>query len=388
MKQPFAALPAVKELQGQVDKFQSASLRELFFSDPERFSKFSLQYKDLLLDYSKNKIDDMAHSLLMRLALEADVPGMIEKMFSAVRINTSEHKPALHTAFRDRTCKSIVLDGEDISPQTRATLDKMADIAMRVRTAEMRGFTGDAFTDVLTIGLGAWGESTKLAVEALAPYSESAMRFHFVTSFDPTCIKTSLRGLVAHTTLVIIVGNSAADPMLAPIVGIARGWLSDEIRSTSCFGTHLITVLQDVASAGALGVAEANVLKLPPWVSERYSLWSAASLPLAIAIGAENFEQFLEGAHEMDVHFRNAGFPNNMAVILGMLDVWYISFLGANAVGVVPFADLLRSLPGHLRSVDQSANAKVVTRDGVPMSAQVCVPVIGAVGYLHSHSRG
>ena len=316
------------------------------------------------------------------------MPGMIERMFSGVRINTSEQKPALHTAFRDRTGKPVVYDGEDIQASLSSTFDSMCSIAERVRTGDMRGCTGKLFSDVVVIALGSFSTALQLATDALAAYTSKGMSIHFVSSFDASAIHSVLRKLDATSVLVIGIAHDFAETTFQTVAMTAREWLMSGTKSSTCISSHFIAITAVKGSPKGLGVEEANILALPAWINPRYAIWSAAGLPLAIAIGAAQFAQFLGGAHEMDVHYRTAGFSNNLPILLAVrplirlthvraalnhtqrrrrpavlrrflrlsdgaqvIDVWYISFLGATALGVVPFDSCLKALPRFVREV-------------------------------------
>ncbi|TDY01718.1 glucose-6-phosphate isomerase [Thiohalophilus thiocyanatoxydans] len=381
------ALPAWQALRRHAEQLQSVSMRDLFESDPARFDRFSLTLDDMLLDYSKNRITDETLAHLQALAGQCDLPDWIERLFSGERINHTEQRAVLHTALRDPEAGPIRVDGEDVLPQVQAVLAQMRELSEAVRSRHWRGYSGQPITDVVNIGVGGSDLGPLMACEALRPYAIHDLRMHFVSNVDENHILDTLESIKPETTLFIIVSKSFTTRDTLVNAKTARNWFRRVAGDDSAMERHFIAVSDNVAAAGEFGIPESNIFRMWDWVGGRYSMWSAVGLSIAISVGMDHFESMLQGACDMDRHFRNAPLDQNMPVILGLLGIWYNNFLGTQTYAVLPYDQHLKYLPDYLRQMDMESNGKSVDRQGNPITDYETGPVLfGQLGITGQHA--
>ncbi len=358
-----------------------ASITRLFADDPQRFERFSLGLDGLLLDYSKNLITAETIELLTALALERDVGGQMQCLFDGTKINISENRAALHTALRGD--QAIKVDGSDVMPPIRQALKRMREFSDGVRAGSITGHTGGRFTDIINLGIGGSHLGPALATQALAPYA-SGPRVHFASNIDASALHRTLAPLNAATTLVIIASKTFTTTETLANARSVRAWLTLSLGNGA--GTHLVAVTANTALAAEFGVAEDRVFPFWDWVGGRYSLWSAAGLPVALAVGMDNFEQLLLGARTLDQHFRSAPLAKNLPVILALLGIWYNNFFGAASHAILPYDESLALLPAYLQQLDMESSGKRVTREGEAVDYDTGVVIWGATGTNAQHS--
>ncbi len=361
-------------------------MRDLFAQEPERFSMFSLQLDDMLLDYSKNRITDETLSLLFQLAREADLETWITRMFGGDKINHTENRAVLHTALRNRSTEPVMLDGRDVMPEIQAELKKIRKLAEAVRQRQWRGVTGQPITDVINLGIGGSSLGPEMVTDALRPYGLHDIRFHFVSNVDENHIMDTLEELKPETSLFIISSKSftTQDTMLN--ASTARSWFLKSVEDESAINKHFIAVTANTRAAVEFGIAEDNVFKMWDWVGGRYSLWSAMGLPIAISIGMPHFEAMLEGAYSMDQHFRSQPLEKNIPVLLALLGVWYNNFFGAQTHAILPYDQHLKRLPAYLQQADMESNGKSVDRNGQATDYQTGPIIFGEIGIAAQHA--
>ncbi|VAX10022.1 Glucose-6-phosphate isomerase [hydrothermal vent metagenome] len=378
--------PTWKALQAHYDAFNGQQMRELFAQDSERFSKFSVQYENILLDYSKNRITEETMTLLMTLARDAGLEDWISRMFNAEHINHTEKRAVLHTALRQRSADAVMLDGQDVMPEIRAELYKIRELAEAVRQRKWRGASGQPITDVINIGIGGSSLGPEMVTDALRPYGIHDMRFHFVSNVDENHIMDTLELLKAETSLFIISSKSftTQDTMLN--ASTARKWFLKSIDGESAINKHFVAVTANTSAAIEFGIDEKNVFKMWDWVGGRYSLWSAIGLPIAISIGMDHFEAMLEGANEMDKHFKTQPFEKNIPVLLALLGIWYNNFCGAQTQAILPYDQHLRRLPAYLQQADMESNGKYVDRNGEAVDYETGPVIFGEIGIAAQHA--
>ena len=358
------------------------SIAQLSASDPQRFEHFSLRCGELLLDYSKNLISADTVKLLSALARERDVGGQMQHMFSGAKVNTSEHRPALHTALRGE--RPVMVDGADVMPQIRATLGRMREFTGGVRAGSVAGHGGKRYTDVVNIGIGGSHLGPALATRALAPYAVGGLRVHFIANIDVAALQRTLAPLDAATTLVIIASKTFTTVETLANARSVRDWL--ELSLGAGAGAHMAAVTANTQLAADFGIAAERVFPFWDWVGGRYSLWSAVGLPVALAVGMDNFEQLLRGARTMDEHFRSAPFEKSMPVILALLGIWYNDFFGAASHAIIPYDESLALLPAWLQQLDMESSGKRVTQDGTVADYDTGAVIWGAPGTDAQHS--
>jgi glucose-6-phosphate isomerase len=382
------ALPwaACHQLQAHRSWMTTTHMRDLFAADPARAERFSLQVDDVLLDYSKNRVTDETMALLIRLAEEADVAGWRERMFGGEAINNTEGRAVLHVALRNRGNCPIMVDGEDVMPKVNAVIEKMAAFAEQVRSGARRGYSGERITDVVNIGIGGSDLGPQMAVQALAPYRHPQLKVHFISNVDGAHVKEALESLNPATTLFIVASKTFTTQETMSNAHHARTWFLAQARDDRHIAGHFVAVSTNREAVTAFGIDPANMFEFWDWVGGRYSLWSAIGLSIMLAVGAERFDELLDGAHAMDAHFRDAPLDRNMPVILALLGVWYNNFFGAESQAILPYDHALRSLPAYLQQADMESNGKSVDRDGRAVDYATGPIVWGATGINGQHA--
>ncbi|MEC8908066.1 MAG: glucose-6-phosphate isomerase [Pseudomonadota bacterium] len=377
---------AWKDLQEHYSRISDHHMRDWFNEDPNRFDTFQLEAAGLTLDYSKNRITEDTMSLLLSLAREQDLPAKIGAMFNGETINRSENRPALHTALRNFGDRDIMVDGENIMPEIRETVHRMEEFCWKIRRNQWRGYTNKPFTDVVSIGIGGSFLGPKLASSALKPYWDSRLNIHYLANIDGSHITEILKRLDPATTLFIIQSKSFGTQETLKNANACRQWFLDNGGTEGDLCKHFTAVSSNVEKATAFGISEENIFPMWDWVGGRYSLWSAIGLPLALAIGIDNFRDLLRGAYLMDEHFRTAPLEHNMPVIMALLGIWYVNFFGVNSHAILPYDHYLRSLPAHLQQLDMESNGKSVTIDGSKVNYNTGPVIWGGVGTNGQHA--
>ena len=359
-------------------------MRAAFASDPERFSRYSLELDDLLLDWSKCLVNDETMQLLKNLAVAADVEGRRAAMFAGEPINNSEGRAVLHVALRDSTSEKVLVDGENVLPGVQEVLGRMAAFADGIRDGSIKGATGRPITDVVNIGIGGSDLGPVMATLALSPYHDGP-RTHFVSNIDGAHIADTLQPLDPATTLIIIASKTFTTIETMTNAQTARKWVAEALGEAAV-SAHFAAVSTALPKVAAFGIAPDRVFGFWDWVGGRYSIWSAIGLPLMIAIGPENFRRFLEGAHAMDVHFRDAPIDRNLPMMLGLIGYWHRAISGYGSRAVIPYDQRLARLPAYLQQLDMESNGKSVTLDGRPVSGPTGPVVWGEPGTNGQHA--
>ena len=383
---PINHSPEWQALEDHWREMAPRHMRELFAKDAQRFNQMSLQCCGMLLDYSKNRATQETLGLLEALARRADVPSWIERMFNGEAINNTERRAVLHVALRNRSERSVVVDGEDVMPQVRAVLKQMELFSQAVRSGEWKGYTGRRITDVVNIGIGGSNLGPLMVAEALGHYQSEKPRVHFVSNVDGTHIAETLKSLHPENTLFIVASKTFTTQETLTNAHTAREWCLGSMRDEAAIARHFVAVSTNVEAVTAFGIDPANMFVFWDWVGGRYSLWSSIGLPIAIAVGMDNFTELLAGAHEMDEHFRTAELAENMPVIMALLGVWYANFAGAKTCAILPYDQYLRYLPAYLQQADMESNGKGVTRDGKAVDYSTGPVVWGAAGTDGQHA--
>jgi glucose-6-phosphate isomerase len=355
---------AWKALEAHSQTMANRHLRELFRERPDRFNRYSLTLDGLLVDFSKQRIEDETLRLLLQLAREADLEGWRDRMFSGSKINSTEGRAVLHVALRNRVNRPIMVDGEDVMPGINAVLDHMRAFAGRVRSGEWRGTSGETITDVVNIGIGGSDLGPLMVCEALKPYQRAGLRPHFVSNVDGAHLVDTLARLDAARTLFIIASKTFTTQETMANAASARAWLLDRLGRNANIAQHFVAVSTNAGAVAEFGIDPANMFGFWDWVGGRYSLWSAIGLSIALAVGFEHFEALLDGAFAMDEHFRTAPLRENLPVLLGLIGIWNHNFLGASSHAVLPYDQHLHRFPAYLQQGDMESNGKSVRRDG------------------------
>ncbi|WP_455217732.1 glucose-6-phosphate isomerase [Kaarinaea lacus] len=377
---------AWQKLQDHYQEVSSIRMRDLFRKDPDRFNRFSLTFNDILFDYSKNLVTNETMPLLYQMAEEADLAGWIEKMFTGEKINHTEDRAVLHVALRTREKKELLVDGEDIITKVHHELNRIRKISDAIRSRRWLGCTGQSITDVVNIGIGGSDLGPKMVTEALKPYALQDLRNHFVSNLDENHINDTLEGLNPETTLFIVSSKSFSTLETKTNAVTAREWFLNAINDESQLEKHFLSVSANVQAAVDFGINPENILSMWDWVGGRYSLWSSIGLPIAIAIGMDNFEAMLSGAYEMDEHFRTAPLEKNIPINMALLGVWYNNFFKAQTHAILPYDEHMRSFPAYLQQADMESNGKSVDREGNPVNYETGPILFGEIGIKGQHA--
>ncbi|MFN3561333.1 MAG: glucose-6-phosphate isomerase [Chloroherpetonaceae bacterium] len=378
-------LASWKALQQHYKKAKKLHLRDLFEEDPKRFDKFSVRFGDILLDYSKNRITSETMKLLFQLARETKVKKWIEKMFNGEKINFTENRAVLHVALRNRSKRAIYVDGNDVMPAVRAELSKMKSFCEQVRSGKWTGFTGKAITDVVNIGIGGSDLGPLMVTEALKPYG-STLNVHFVSNVDGTHIAETLKKVSPETTLFLIASKTFTTQETMTNAQTAKAWLLNAANDATAVAKHFAALSTNGKAVSEFGIDTKNMFGFWDWVGGRYSLWSAIGLSIALFIGFENFEELLQGAFEMDEHFRTAPLEKNLPVILALLGIWYNNFFGAETYALLPYDQYLHRFAAYFQQGDMESNGKRITRSGEVVSYQTGQIVWGEPGTNGQHA--
>jgi len=350
-------------------------VRDLFAQDPNRFTTFSQRLGDLLVDYSKNRINAETMKCLFALARQAGVEAYRDQMFSGTLINGTEHRAVLHTALRNRSNRPVLVDGKDVMPEVNAVLAKMRGFTGQLRSGAWRGATGEKITDIVNIGIGGSDLGPAMASAALKPWWQEGLRAHFVSNVDGTHIAEALKLAKPETTLFVICSKTFTTQETLLNARTARAWLVKALGETAV-PKHFVAVSTAAKEVAAFGIDIANMFPFWDWVGGRYSLWSAIGLTIAILIGMDRFEDFLSGAHEIDEHFRSAPLEQNLPAILGLLGIWYSDFFGAQTQAILPYDQYLARFPAYFQQGDMESNGKSVDREGHPINDYSTGPIV------------
>ena len=374
----------IDTLTSTVAATHAEDLRAAFAADPQRFSRFSASLDDLLMDYSKCAVNDEVLDLLEQLMTAAGVAEKRDEMFSGAPINFTEGRAVLHTALRNRSNRPVMVDGRDVMPDVNAVLDAMGKFADGIRSGDMKGATGKVITDVVNIGIGGSDLGPVMATLALSPFHDGP-RLHFVSNIDGAHIADALKTLSAETTLFIVASKTFTTIETMTNAQTARAFIADALGEAAV-GHHFCAVSTALDKVAAFGIDAARVFGFWDWVGGRYSIWSAIGLPLMIAIGPDNFGDFLAGGHAMDEHFRNAPFRQNLPMLLGALGVYHRNVLNYATRAILPYDQRLSRFPAYLQQLDMESNGKSVTIDGKPVQGASGPVVWGEPGTNGQHA--
>ena len=380
-------LPAWKALEKHYQETKDHHLRDSFKSNPGRAAAFSIEWKDIYVDFSKNRIEETTLKLFSQLADEVKLREAIDAMFAGEKINNTEKRAVLHIALRNRANTPILADGKDVMPEINAVLAKMKTFTEKVRTGEWKGFSGKAITDVVNIGIGGSDLGPYMVTEALKPYGHDKMNLHFVSNVDGTHIAEALKNLNPETTLFIVASKTFTTQETLTNALSAKDWfLSKSGADESAIAKHFVALSTNAKDVAAFGIDTANMFEFWDWVGGRYSLWSAIGLSIALYIGFDRFEELLTGAHDMDNHFKTAPWDKNIPVILAMLGVWYNNFHGADSHAILPYDQYMHRFAAYFQQGDMESNGKGVQKDGSKVNYSTGPIIWGEPGTNGQHA--
>ena len=381
----FTTTTAYKYLVDHFISLNSQSLKDLFATDPNRFEKFSLTFNDILLDYSKNRINDETFALLIQLAKECKLSDAIQAMFGAEKINVTEGRQVLHTALRNQSTQPVIVDGVDVMPKVRAVLAHMKDFSNRIISGEWKGFTGKEITDVVNIGIGGSDLGPVMVTEALKAY-KTRLNLHFVSNVDGTHIAETLKNLNPETTLFLIASKTFTTQETMANAHSAKDWFLKTDAEEADVAKHFVALSTNEKGVSEFGIDTQNMFEFWDWVGGRYSLWSAIGLSIALGIGYDNFEALLKGAYEADEHFKSADFEENIPVILALLGIWYNNFFEAESHAILPYDQYLHRFAAYFQQGDMESNGKYIDRNGNRIEYQTGPIIWGEPGTNGQHA--
>ena len=355
---------AWKALEAHQSQLAHTTITDLFKQEENRFNDYSLTFENqILVDFSKNKINQETLKLLRQLAKESALDEAINAMFTGEKINRTENRAVLHTALRNRSNTPVYVDGKDVMPEVNAVLAKMSAFCDRVISGEWKGYTGKAITDVVNIGIGGSDLGPYMVTEALRPY-KNHLNMHFVSNVDGTHIAETLKKVNPETTLFLVASKTFTTQETMTNANSARDWLLAAAKDNSAVAKHFAALSTNGKAVAEFGIDTNNMFEFWDWVGGRYSLWSAIGLSIALSIGFDNFEALLSGAHEMDKHFRTAPLEKNIPVTLALVGLWNTNFLGAQTEAILPYDQYLHRFAAYFQQGNMESNGKYVDRNG------------------------
>ena len=355
---------AWKALEAHQSQLAHTTIADLFKQEENRFNDYSLTFENqILVDFSKNKINQETLKLLRQLAKESALNEAINAMFTGEKINRTENRAVLHTALRNRSNSPVYVDGKDVMPEVNAVLAKMSAFCDRVISGEWKGYTGKAITDVVNIGIGGSDLGPYMVTEALRPY-KNHLNMHFVSNVDGTHIAETLRKVNPETTLFLVASKTFTTQETMTNANSARDWLLAVAKDNSAVAKHFAALSTNGKAVAEFGIDTNNMFEFWDWVGGRYSLWSAIGLSIALSIGFDNFEALLSGAHEMDKHFRTAPLEKNIPATLALVGLWNTNFLGAQTEAILPYDQYLHRFAAYFQQGNMESNGKYIDRNG------------------------
>ncbi|MFH2025702.1 MAG: glucose-6-phosphate isomerase, partial [bacterium] len=377
---------AWKLLERHYRRMQKVQMKELFTVDPERFNRYSVQFEDILVDYSKHIISDDTLCLLIQLAEETQLKDAINKMFAGEHINQTEDRAVLHTALRNRSDYPVLVNGKNVMPEVNSVLQQMKSFSENIRSGNWKGYTHKRITDIVNIGIGGSDLGPVMVTEALKPYADENISVHFVSNVDGTHLAETLKVLKPETTLFIIVSKTFTTQETMTNAQSAKDWLLKQIKDEKAVARHFVAVSTNTLAVTRFGINSDNMFRFWDWVGGRYSLWSAVGLSIACSIGFDRFSELLDGAHAMDKHFTQSDFRGNIPVILGLLGIWYRNFFEAASWAILPYDQYLHRFPAYLQQADMESNGKYIDRNGKPVDYQTGPIIWGEPGTNGQHA--
>ena len=376
-------LSSWKEIGNHSNKITEKSLNEIFMEDKDRFNKFSILENDLLLDFSKNHIDDKMMELFTQLLVDIDLKGKIHDLFNGEKINTSENRSVLHFLLRGTyTSKTKELYENDV----KEGLEKLKLFSKKFQNEEIIGYSGKKIKNVINIGIGGSDLGPKMICEGLKYYSNRSVNNYFISNVDPSNLSEVLLNIDPEESIFIISSKSFGTIETLKNANICKNWFKDKSHNNQSLKKHFFGVTANTKKAKAFGIEENNIFPIWDWVGGRYSLWSSVGLPIILKIGYENFEMLLNGANEIDNHFREKPFDKNIPIVLACLGVLYNNFHNCETHAIFPYDDYLKYLPMYLQQADMESNGKNISKDSSEVNYNTGPILWGDVGTNGQHS--
>ena len=375
------------ELQRLFAAHSDMRISSLFCEREDRFQQFSRQFnQDILVDFSKNLMTEEIFSNLLNLAEEVGLDGAIKAQFSGEMINITENRSVLHTALRNRSNTPVIVDGVDVMPQINKVLAQMKTFCSKIHSGEWKGYTGKRITDIVNIGIGGSDLGPYMVTEALAPYRVDGIQTHFVSNVDATHLVETLTQVDAESTLFLIASKTFTTQETMTNANSAREWFLNFAQDEAHVAKHFAALSTNAQLVTEFGIDVENMFEFWDWVGGRYSLWSAIGLSIALTVGYDNFEALLDGAHEMDKHFEETEFKDNIPVILALIGIWYNNFYGAETETILPYDQYMHRFPAFFQQGNMESNGKCVDRNGNAVNYQTGPIIWGEPGTNGQHA--
>lgn len=373
-------------LQNHFRKIKNIHLKELFLNDKDRFKKFSMIFqKEILIDFSKNRITDETLVHLINLAKETDVRSAIKLMFSGAKINRTENRAVLHTALRNRSNNSIIVDNKNIMLEINSLLKKMKNFSQDIINGKWTGYTGKKISDVVNIGIGGSDLGPYMVSEALYPY-KNHLNIHFVSNIDSSHLLKVLKKINPEKTIFLIASKTFTTEETITNANSTKKWFLKYSKDQVTLDKHFFALSENVENALNFGININNIFKFWNWVGGRFSLWSSAGLAIILSIGFDNFEKFLDGAHAMDTHFYDTDYDKNIPIVLALISIWYSNFFGVETEAILPYDQYMHRFPAYLQQANMESNGKSVNRNGKKISYQTGPIIWGEPGTNGQHA--
>ncbi len=361
-------------------------MKELFKADAGRFKKFSLQFNDILFDYSKNIITADTMQLLLQLANECKLSDAIEAMFTGEKINGTEDRAVLHTALRNFSGEAVITDGKDVMPDIKKVLLQMSSFCKKIHSGEWKGYTGKKIKYIVNIGIGGSDLGPVMVTEALKPYWIDGIQTYFVSNVDGTHIAETLKKLTADETVFLIASKTFTTQETMTNAHSARDWFLLSAKDEHLVAKHFVALSTNEKEVTKFGIAPENMFVFWDWVGGRYSLWSAIGLSIALTVGYDNFEELLKGAHETDKHFRTATFEKNIPVLMALIGTWYTNFYGTTTEAILPYDQYLHRFAAYFQQGNMESNGKYIDRNGEKVTYATGPVIWGEPGTNGQHA--
>lgn len=373
-------------MKSHYEKTKNVQLKDQFQEDPNRFEKFSITFRDMLVDYSKNRIDEKTMDLLFQLADEVKLDEAKEQMFGGEKINMTEDRAVLHVALRNRGGNPIKFEGKDVMPDINEVLDKIEKFTGKLHAGKLLGYTGKSINTIVNIGIGGSNLGPYMVTEALKPFVKPDFTFHFVSNIDSSDLASVLKVVDPETTLFVISSKTFTTLETMTNARSAKEWFLGSARDQKFVKNHFIAISTNTSAVAEFGIDTENMFQFWDWVGGRYSLWSAIGMSIACAIGYENFIKLHEGASAMDQHFLKNRSSENIPVILALLGVWYNNFYDAESQAILPYDQNLHSFSAYFQQGDMESNGKSVDRNGKKVDYQTGPIIWGEPGTDGQHA--
>ncbi|MEO9475250.1 MAG: glucose-6-phosphate isomerase [Cyclobacteriaceae bacterium] len=375
-----------EKLKSHFAEQSKVEMKDQFESDPDRFDQFSTQFEDILFDYSKNRISKQTLNLLFSLADECGLQKAKESMFDGAKINRTEDRSVLHIALRNTTGSPIEVDGKNVMPDVNRVLDKMKVFTDKLHQGELKGYTGKPIEHIVNIGIGGSDLGPFMVTECLKPFAVEGIKSHFVSNVDGSHMHMTLKEVDPETTLFIIASKTFTTQETMTNAESAKRWFLSNAKDNSFVKKHFIAISTNKSAVEGFGIDPENMFEFWDWVGGRYSLWSAIGMPIACAVGFDNFKKLLEGAEAMDQHFLNTPNEQNVPTIMALLGIWYNNFFGAESQAILPYDQYMHAFAPYLQQGDMESNGKYVSRSGEKVTYQTGPIIWGEPGTNGQHA--